>query len=211
MKKIFAALCACMIASAAVCGVSAETSNGIIVHEEVNDFYIQYYGEYPDYVSTADRAIDGDITTEWIAGDTQWGYMIWEMPEAVSISGYELVGASDSSDNDVYTPVTWILHASNNYDPATSAGDWYTISEVIGNTALKEENRAVCAVTFSEAAPAYKYYQLEIADVTTVAGYKLAEIRLLTEEKSPQTYDPFVISAVTSVIALAGYALTKKK
>ena len=209
MKKLLTTLL--LIAGLSCCTVYAESALEITLLEDSNDFFLQLgRGEYEEPYTSAEPLFDGEISTNWY-GHGQWTSVIWEVPENISIIGYELVGASDSHDDPEHTPASWYLHGSHNYGhPIYGDGDWDILSDIPDNDTMRQENGAVCTVMFPEATPEYRYYQLEMYNLPP-DGCCLAEIRLLTEETSPQTYDPIVISAVTSAIALAGYALTKKK
>lgn len=129
-----------------------------------------------------DCLFDNDINTKWCTTST-YNLVVWEMGEAVDISGYVMVTANDNEEYPGRNPDEWILYGCNDYDWDTDLGSWEVLSHYDDSEIISDLNHVSYRFDVDEALPAYKYYQLEImcdgADVDGSEVFQLAEFQLL--------------------------------
>jgi len=185
MKKILALLLAGLTAASMAAVVSAadaeagvdyiECAGGVKVWEWVEG----YANEEPD------KLFDYDETTKWCHGSS-WSYVIWEMPNAVEITGYQMITANDNATYTGRNPDDWILYGCNDYDWTTQEGSWEVIQEVVDDEILQDTNYTPYVIELDKKAPAYKYYQLEITEIEGGATFQLSGFNLLFEGQAAQ-------------------------
>lgn len=123
----------------------------------------------------ADNLFDSNTETKWCHA-SDWSYVIWEMPEEVSIDGYQLVTANDNADYHGRNPKSWTLWGANDYDSDEDT-TWVEIDSVSDNQVMKDENYTAYNF-YAGSQPAYKYYQIEFGG-TDSGTFQLSGLNLL--------------------------------
>ena len=126
MKKLLSLLLAGVLAASVATVASAEELEPLGVNAQgVKTWFANsgFANEGPE------NLFDYDETTKWCHGDA-WSYCIWEMPEAVSVTAYQMVTANDNAEYTGRNPGSWVLYGCNDYDWTTQEGSWEVIQEV---------------------------------------------------------------------------------
>lgn len=183
----------------------------------------------------ADMLFDGDETTKWCLAGTE-AYVIWKT-DAVTATGYEIVTANDNAEYPGRNPGAWTLSGSNdgttwtaidvvenddilqdaNFTPFTFVIDTpaeynyykFEVSAVeSGTLQISGLNLLTGSVVASEA-PAEEIVGEAVEE--PVVEDAVEEVVEAPVAEAPQTFDVAVLAAVSAVLSLAGFAVSKKK
>lgn len=152
-----------------------EAANGIKIWKWVGGFD----GEGPE------KLFDYNETTKW-CHNSAVSNVIWEMPTAVEITGYQMVTAND---NDLYNgrnPDSWVLFGSNDYNSSNGTGTWKKIHFVSNDKTLQDVNYTSYIFELSQKAPAYKFYQLQISKIENSDTFQLSGFNLIYDGQAAQ-------------------------
>ena len=124
--------------------------------------------------------LDGSVYTKWCVTSFSSAYIIWEMSEAVAITGYKISTANDNSTYTGRNPTSWALYGANGSSaPSKDSSSWKLITSVSGNTTLQAVNYTTYTFTLSSRAASYKYYKLVITAVKSGSVMQMSEFTLV--------------------------------
>jgi len=183
MKKLLSLILAGVLAASFAAVVSAEEIEPLAVNEQGVKTWLAnagYAGEGPD------KLFDYNETTKWCHSDP-WSYAVWEMPEAVSVTAYQIVTANDNAEYPGRNPGSWTLSGCNDYNVELDEGSWEEIHVVEGDTVLQDVNYTPFLFELEEAAPAYKFYMLEINEVVGGGTFQMSGFNLIYDGQAAQS------------------------
>ena len=137
---------------------------GIVWIEGDEDF--EGYGSY--------NLTDYDLNTKWCVNELPCA-AIWQMPEAIAITGYQLVTGDDTASNPGRNPIDWTLYGSND------GQEWTVIDQKTGDNTLTKDNLLAFDFWLEAAAPAYTYFKFECPTAADGSLMQLASINLLAD------------------------------
>lgn len=191
-KRICAAMATVVAAAGFAAVVGAASPEGIECIEGLEGF-----NDKENYQSL----FDNDVTTKWCVGSS-YSYVIWKMPEAVSVTGYTITTANDNAEYPGRNPLSWVLTGS------TDGENWNEIHYVEADDVLQDVNYEPFTFTLDSAAPAYQYYQLEIEDVVGGGTMQMSGFDLIYEGAPESEYvDPEVAELTAKFNAGTPYSL----
>ena len=121
---------------------------------------------------------DEDVTTKWCVQNFRSGCVIWEMEEAVSVTGYTVVSGNDCKTYTGRNPKSWQLYACNAAsDPDEDYEGWVLIDEV-SDSQMEDKNFEEYYFEISASLPEYKYYMLVIDETQGATTMQISEFSL---------------------------------
>lgn len=129
-----------------------------------------------------ENIFDNNAATKWCVTNFSDAYVIWEVEEAISATGYTIVTANDNSKYTGRNPASWILYGSNSSDePDRNDSSWKKIDAVSGDSTLQDEDYTDYYFSISKKTAEYKYYKLEISQTQGASVMQLSEFALACE------------------------------
>ena len=119
-------------------------------------------------------------------------YIIWKAPQAIRISGYDLMTGNDTGTYTDRNPKSWTLYGSNQLLNRYSS-EWEVIDSVTNDTTLQGVDQTWFNFTLAKASKKYQYFRLELVAEEGVTCMQLSEVKLVEappEEISKASIDP---------------------
>ncbi len=130
--------------------------------------------------------LDGNTETKYNVFSNSC-YICWKAPKLISVTGYDITTANDTSLYKGRNPKSWVLYASNKKLPRDS-DKWKKIHSVTNDKKLKAKDFTSYSFKLKKKAKAYRYYKLEILDNKGEDCTQLSEFKLKgTVHTSPKT------------------------
>ena len=121
---------------------------------------------------------DEDTTTKWCIQNFRSACVIWEMSEAVSVTGYTVVSGNDCKTYTGRNPKSWQLYACNaESDPDEDYEGWVLIDSV-SDSQMEDKNFEEYYFEIPQSLPEYKYYKLVIDETQGATTMQIAEFSL---------------------------------
>lgn len=118
--------------------------------------------------------IDDNTRTKWCTSDKN-PYIIFELPEAKSISSYTIITGNDNSRYPGRNPISWTLYGCNSKEDKDSY-EWRVIDSVTNDAVLQNVNYTAYSFPISGTVPAYKYYMFQVDDKNSIV--QMSELKL---------------------------------
>lgn len=137
----------------------------------------EIYWDHP-MKETADQLFDYNVNTEWVTYNPTGAYVIFALPESVSVTGYQMAIGTDTEQYPGRNPESWTIYGTNELNEVTLHGEWEVVTKVVGDETLENINCAVYDFEIDGEVPAYKYYKLVIdenegSDVVQLSDFSL--------------------------------------
>ncbi|MBQ4353792.1 MAG: hypothetical protein IJC71_02750 [Clostridia bacterium] len=122
----------------------------------------------------SDKLTDYDPATKWCVNELPCA-AVWKMPEAIAITGYQLVTGDDTASNPGRNPIDWTLSGS------TDGENWVVIDQKTGDNTLTKDNLLAFDFWLEAKAPAYTYFKFECPTAADGNLMQLSGLHLLTD------------------------------
>ena len=121
---------------------------------------------------------DEDTTTKWCIQNFKSACVIWEMEEAVSVTGYTIVTGNDSATYTGRNPASWKLYACNASSVPDADYDGWVLIDEVSDSGMEDKNYREYNYEISESLPEYTYYKLVISETQGATTMQISEIAL---------------------------------